>query len=74
MGFLSNIKRLYKNLRDGLHWAHVACRAAEKINAEIQASNATDEIKAQAADFLEVATALCDAIAAYISALNNPEE
>lgn len=69
MSFLTTIKRLYKNLRDGLRWAHIACRAAQKINDELQASNASDALKAQAAAFIVSANALCSAIEAYIDSL-----
>lgn len=69
MSFISTITRLYRNLRDGLRWAHAACRIAKRINDELQASNASDELKAQGAAFLVSANALCAAIEAYIAAL-----
>lgn len=69
MSFLSEIRRLYKNLLDGLRWAHIACRAAAKINDEIQASNADASLKTQSAAFVTSANALCTAIEAYIDSL-----
>lgn len=65
MSYLSYIKRLFKNLRDALSLAHHACRLAARINAELQASNANDTIKAAGAAFLTSATALCDMIQEY---------
>jgi hypothetical protein len=69
MTFLSTIKTLYRNLRDGLHYAHLACRLAARINAELQASNASDELKTQGANFLTAADDLCAAIQSYIDSL-----
>lgn len=69
MTFISSIKSLYKNLKDGLRWAHHACRIATHINSEIQASNADDTLKTQASNFLTSANALCAAIEAYIDSL-----
>lgn len=69
MSFISTIRALYRNLRDGLRYAHLACRLAARINTEIQASNASDGLKAQAAAFVVSADALCAAIAAYIDGL-----
>jgi len=65
MTFLSEIRRLYRNLLDALRWANIACRAAAKINAEIQASNADAALKASCAAFLTSADALCASIQAY---------
>lgn len=65
MSYLSYIARLFKNLRDALHLSHLACKLAVRINAEIQDSNASDGIKAQAAAFLGYANALCEAIETY---------
>lgn len=69
MAYLSTIKRLYKNLRDALRWAHVACRVAGKINAELQASNASDELKTLGSNFVTSANALCAAIEAFDDSL-----
>lgn len=69
MSFLSTIRSLYKNLKDALRWAHHACKIAGYINNELQASNASDALKAQGAAFLTSANALCDAIQAYIDGL-----
>lgn len=70
MSYIGTIKRLYRNLRDGLRWAHKACRASDFIVREILDSNASDELKAQAEAFQTAANALCAAIQAYIDSLN----
>lgn len=62
MSYISTLKKLYRNLLDALHYAHHACRIAERINAEIQGSNASDALKTQSANFVTAATSLCDAI------------
>lgn len=65
MSYLSYIAKLFKNLRDALRLAHLACKLAARINTEIQNSNASDAIKTQAAAFLGSANALCSAIETY---------
>jgi hypothetical protein len=69
MSFISNIRKLYRNLLDALRLAHIACRAAARINTELQNSNASPEIKAQGAAFLTSANALCEAIQDYKDSL-----
>lgn len=69
MSFIGELKRLYRNLLDALRWAHVACKVSVRINAEIQASNASDGLKAQSAAFVAAATALCDAIQEFKDSL-----
>lgn len=71
MSYLSTIKRLYKNLKDGLRWAKIACRVAAHINAEIQNSAASDPVKAASAAFLESAEGLCALIQGDLTALDS---
>lgn len=69
MSYISYIARLFKNLRDALRLAHMACKIAARINTEIQNSNANDTIKNMASAFLTSANALCAAIEAYKNGL-----
>ena len=62
MSYISAIKALYKNLLDALHWAKIACRAADRVNAEVQGSNASDALKATVAAWHAATLAACQAI------------
>lgn len=71
MSFLSTIARLYRALRDGYKYAKLICRIAAKMDAKIQASNASSELKAQSTATLGNVNALCTAVENYIASLND---
>lgn len=65
MSYISVIRALYRNLLDALRWVHIACRAADRVNAEVQASNASDGIKAAVLAWKNATHVICDQIQAY---------
>lgn len=70
MSYLGTIKRLYTNLKDALRWAHKGCRVLDFVVREIDASNAPDELKAQASAVKASMMDLCEAIDAFYQSLH----
>jgi len=69
MSFISRLKSLYRNLLDARRYAKSACRVIDLIVTEINKSNASAELKAQAVSLQTAAHALCAAIETYINDL-----
>lgn len=62
MSFLTRVRSLYKNLKDSLHWARLACKIVAKCKAEIDASNADDGVKLLVQQLVNQANNVCEAI------------
>lgn len=69
MSFIGSIKTLYNHLKRGARWANMACKVASHLVAALNASNASDALKAQAVAWQTATNNLCDAIQTFIDGL-----
>ena len=65
MSYVGYVRKLFRNLLDAIRWAKIACRALARVNTEVQNSNASDTLKAQAAAVAAAAEELCTALEVF---------
>jgi hypothetical protein len=65
MSYLGYVARLFRNLLDAIRWAKRGCQAIERVNTEVQNSNASDALKAQSLAVKTAMEELCAALELY---------
>ena len=65
MSYVGYVRKLFRNLLDAIRWAKAGCRAIARVNTEVQNSNASDALKAQAAAVKTAMDELCTALEVF---------
>lgn len=59
MSFLSSVTKLYRAFIVAWSLMHRVCKLVERIDAKVQASNATDAVKTASTNFLAATNTFC---------------
>lgn len=69
MTFISTIEKEYRALLVAIRLMHYTCRTVVRVNAKVQASNASDQVKAASAALVAGTNDFCTLIEAFKQSL-----